>query len=301
MIFLTLIKNIQIVIKKVYNNNLNLRFSKTINLINLNLAIREDGMPGGRNKYTGPVNYSEEEVENILTGREYASLPSLPSPASKPSITAPKTTLPTSQSTTLQTKSSKPTESSASNSVTSSSNPVPSFMSVFNGQTAFTPVNPLASFQKNAQTSSFAESPQRSAQKRRRSTASELANQPKSKIVAHESSVLPIQQPVAPGVNLHEMSPFFIPIINPFLSKILDKIEHADEPDMLNFSTIWPEFKLKEKVSKNEFLEAVPKIAEAVRFLSDSIFLDPVLSKKLHVYRDNLASKHDDQDCKINF
>ena len=66
--------------------------------------------------------------------------------------------------------------------------------------------------------------------------------------------------------NLHEMSPFFMPIINPFLSKILDKIEDAEEPDMLNFSTIWPEFKLKEKVSKDEFLEAVPKIAEAVRF-----------------------------------
>ncbi|CAG5096146.1 Oidioi.mRNA.OKI2018_I69.XSR.g14490.t1.cds [Oikopleura dioica] len=235
-------------------------------------AIREDGMPGGRNKYTGPVNYSEEEVENILTGREYASLPSLSSPASKPSITAPKTTLPNSQSTTLQTKASKPTESSAIDSVTSSSNPAPSFMSVFNGQTAFTPVNSLASFQKNAPSSSFADSPQRSAQKRRRSTASELANQPKSKIVAHESSVLPFQQPVAPGVNLHEMSPFFIPIINPFLSKILDKIEDADEPDMLNFSTIWPEFKLKEKVSKNEFLEAVPRIAEA-SFKGETVWL----------------------------
>ena len=79
------------------------------------------------------------------------------------------------------------------------------------------------------------------------------------------------QQAASFTPNLHEMSPFFMPIINPFLSKILDKIEDADEPDMLNFSTIWPEFKLKEKVSKDEFLEAVPKIAEAVSRLS--IFL----------------------------
>ena len=36
-------------------------------------------MPGGRNKYTGPVNYSPEEVGDILNGSFYAALPgSLP-------------------------------------------------------------------------------------------------------------------------------------------------------------------------------------------------------------------------------
>ena len=33
-------------------------------------------MPGGRNKYTGPVNYSPEEVGDILNGSFYAALPS---------------------------------------------------------------------------------------------------------------------------------------------------------------------------------------------------------------------------------
>ena len=41
-------------------------------------AIREDGMPGGRNKYTGPVNYSPEEVGGILNGSFYNQL-TLPS------------------------------------------------------------------------------------------------------------------------------------------------------------------------------------------------------------------------------
>lgn len=232
-------------------------------------------MPGGRNKYTGPVNYSEEDVDNILTGREYVSNSlTSSSPASKLALTASQTlnsnsnSLPNSQQLAnsnscnrllIQAKS----KAEANANVNSASNPpMPSFLSVFNGQTAFTPVSQV----------NF---PQRAAQKRRRSTASELANQPKSKMLAHESSMLPsfAQQVPSFTPNLHEMSPFFMPIINPFLSKILDKIEDADEPDMLNFSTIWPEFKLKEKVSKDEFLEAVPKIAEAVspfsNFLSD--------------------------------
>ena len=47
-------------------------------------------MPGGRNKYTGPVNYSAEEVGDILNGSFYAALPSsLPTqlPNSNPAIT----------------------------------------------------------------------------------------------------------------------------------------------------------------------------------------------------------------------
>ena len=34
-------------------------------------AIREDGMPGGRNKNIGPVQLSMEEIESVLTGREF--------------------------------------------------------------------------------------------------------------------------------------------------------------------------------------------------------------------------------------
>ncbi|XP_026052497.1 nuclear receptor subfamily 6 group A member 1-B-like isoform X2 [Carassius auratus] len=34
-------------------------------------AIREDGMPGGRNKMIGPVQISLEEIERIMSGREF--------------------------------------------------------------------------------------------------------------------------------------------------------------------------------------------------------------------------------------
>ncbi|XP_078687543.1 nuclear receptor subfamily 6 group A member 1-like isoform X2 [Branchiostoma floridae x Branchiostoma belcheri] len=34
-------------------------------------AIREDGMPGGRNKSIGPVEISEEEIERIMSGKEF--------------------------------------------------------------------------------------------------------------------------------------------------------------------------------------------------------------------------------------
>uniref|UniRef100_P70033-2 Isoform Oo of Nuclear receptor subfamily 6 group A member 1 n=1 Tax=Xenopus laevis TaxID=8355 RepID=P70033-2 len=34
-------------------------------------AIREDGMPGGRNKSIGPVQISDEEVERIMSGQEF--------------------------------------------------------------------------------------------------------------------------------------------------------------------------------------------------------------------------------------
>lgn len=34
-------------------------------------AIREDGMPGGRNKNIGPVQLSLEEIDSVLTGREF--------------------------------------------------------------------------------------------------------------------------------------------------------------------------------------------------------------------------------------
>ena len=56
--------------------------------MNRHLAIREDGMPGGRNKYTGPVNYSPEEVGGILNGSFYNQL-ALPSSSSPPSSTSP--------------------------------------------------------------------------------------------------------------------------------------------------------------------------------------------------------------------
>ncbi|XP_072176877.1 nuclear receptor subfamily 6 group A member 1-like [Diadema setosum] len=35
-------------------------------------AIREDGMPGGRNKSIGPVTLTSEEIERIMSGEEYA-------------------------------------------------------------------------------------------------------------------------------------------------------------------------------------------------------------------------------------
>ncbi|XP_039618627.1 nuclear receptor subfamily 6 group A member 1-like [Polypterus senegalus] len=41
-------------------------------------AIREDGMPGGRNKSIGPVQISDEEIERIMTGQEFEEETSMP-------------------------------------------------------------------------------------------------------------------------------------------------------------------------------------------------------------------------------
>ncbi|KAK7933997.1 hypothetical protein WMY93_004893 [Mugilogobius chulae] len=42
-------------------------------------AIREDGMPGGRNKSIGPVQITEEEIERIMSGQEFKEeAPDLP-------------------------------------------------------------------------------------------------------------------------------------------------------------------------------------------------------------------------------
>ncbi|XP_066568995.1 nuclear receptor subfamily 6 group A member 1-A isoform X3 [Amia ocellicauda] len=41
-------------------------------------AIREDGMPGGRNKSIGPVQISDEEIERIMTGQEFKEEASMP-------------------------------------------------------------------------------------------------------------------------------------------------------------------------------------------------------------------------------
>ena len=38
---------------------------------NIFLAIREDGMPGGRNKSIGPVTLNEGEIERVLNGVEF--------------------------------------------------------------------------------------------------------------------------------------------------------------------------------------------------------------------------------------
>ncbi|XP_069097823.1 nuclear receptor subfamily 6 group A member 1 isoform X2 [Pleurodeles waltl] len=40
-------------------------------------AIREDGMPGGRNKSIGPVQISEEEIERIMSGQEFEEDPNI--------------------------------------------------------------------------------------------------------------------------------------------------------------------------------------------------------------------------------
>ncbi|MGH0116057.1 UNVERIFIED_CONTAM: hypothetical protein FKN15_023090 [Acipenser sinensis] len=42
------------------------------------IAIREDGMPGGRNKSIGPVQITDEEIERIMTGQEFEEEASIP-------------------------------------------------------------------------------------------------------------------------------------------------------------------------------------------------------------------------------
>ena len=58
-------------------------------------------MPGGRNKYTGPVNYSPEEVGGILTGTFYNQLSLPPSSSSPTSSSSPSSSASGSKSTTF--------------------------------------------------------------------------------------------------------------------------------------------------------------------------------------------------------
>lgn len=200
-------------------------------------AIREDGMPGGRNKYTGPVNYTEEEVGDILTGREYANLPPLPSTQSPRNQPLP--------SISMQPKVDQ------NNSLL---------------QLAYHQYPPMPYYVNQMS------SPLNRAPKRRRSHASDMQGLPNSKMSPKPTSELKQEfksslekiQPsmqssgVAPEMNYSTFNPIFAPIA----LQVIDRLHEAEEKEILNFNTIWPAFKLQEKINKEQFLEAIPKIAE---------------------------------------
>ncbi|XP_071947376.1 nuclear receptor subfamily 6 group A member 1-like [Antedon mediterranea] len=52
------------------------RLSKCLQVGMNRKAIREDGMPGGRNKSIGPVELTSEEIERIMSGEEYGMVES---------------------------------------------------------------------------------------------------------------------------------------------------------------------------------------------------------------------------------
>ena len=193
-------------------------------------------MPGGRNKYTGPVNYSEEEVGDILTGREYANLPPLP-----------------------------PTHS-----------PRNAPMSIMSNQSSNQNLLQLPYYGSNAPVGQMPyyvnqmTSPLSRAPKRRRSHASELHGLPTAKM-APKSGPKREFNPSAPeqappvGQNPAESNyAFFSPIFSPIALQVVDRLHEAEEKEILNFNAIWPAFKLQEKINQEQFLEAIPKIAEQV-------------------------------------
>merc|ERR1711911_33085 len=47
--------------------------------------------------------------------------------------------------------------------------------------------------------------------------------------------------------------------------KVIDRLSDAEEKHIIDIQGVWPSFKSKEKLSKDELYEAFPKIAEEVR------------------------------------
>ena len=47
--------------------------------------------------------------------------------------------------------------------------------------------------------------------------------------------------------------------------KVIDRLSDAEEKHIIDIQSVWPSFKSKEKLSKDELYEAFPKIAEEVR------------------------------------
>ena len=210
-------------------------------------AIREDGMPGGRNKYTGPVNYSEEEVGDILTGREYANLPPLPSSSSQspralaPGIPQlPRGALPSGVSTNQNLL-----------------------------QLTYAPMigTQMPYYVPNPQASPLSRNP-----KRRRSHASEVQGLPSPKNLIPSNPQQQAKKPTkTESLNLADLSNLthssgIQPVFTPIALQVLERLHEAEEKDILNFNSLWPQFKLQEKISKDQFVEAIPKIAEQVFF-----------------------------------
>ena len=48
--------------------------------------------------------------------------------------------------------------------------------------------------------------------------------------------------------------------------KVIDRLSDAEEKHIIDIQSVWPSFKSKEKLSKDELYEAFPKIAEEVRY-----------------------------------
>jgi len=224
-------------------------------------AIREDGMPGGRNKYTGPVNYSPEEVGDILNGSFYAALPSsLPTqlPISNPALPQ------------MQQLSPQQLQQQQQQHQQAQQNPSPAAIAAAQAhaknliQKAFQMPN-YYQLQQQQQENRDQQSPtQPRVQKRRRSIASEQAGAPFAKMMPTMmnadrkptiSESPPQQQQHA--TPQHQQQP-----VQFIAEKVIDRLSDAEEKHIIDIQSVWPSFKSKEKLSKDELYEAFPKIAE---------------------------------------
>jgi len=198
-------------------------------------AIREDGMPGGRNKYTGPVNYSPEEVGGILNGSFYSQLSLAPPSSASPPISA-----------------SSPSSSG------SASKPV-SFVDH---------ANRIIQGALQTKTEPFALTQQSRVQKRRRSLASDQAGVPQAKIMAsdHRAGHLIKQEQNSGNSQLDNNQSVAV------AQSVIDRLHNAESKDLIDMNTIWPSFKAKEKLSFDELYDAFPKIAEN-SFTSETAWL----------------------------
>ena len=184
-------------------------------------------MPGGRNKYTGPVNYSPEEVGGILNGSFYSQLSLAPPSSASPPISA-----------------SSPSSSG------SASKPV-SFVDH---------ANRIIQGALQTKTEPFALTQQSRVQKRRRSLASDQAGVPQAKIMAsdHRAGHLIKQEQNSGNSQLDNNQSVAV------AQSVIDRLHNAESKDLIDMNTIWPSFKAKEKLSFDELYDAFPKIAENV-------------------------------------
>ena len=183
-------------------------------------------MPGGRNKYTGPVNYSAEEVGGILNGSFYNQLSLAPSSSSSPPISA-----------------SSPSSSG------SASKPVSSFVDH---------ANRIIQGALQTKTEAFAATQNNRVQKRRRSLASDQAGVPQAKMMASDHRGAHLIKQEQNNSQLDNNQSVAV------AQSVIDRLHNAESKDLIDMNTIWPSFKTKEKLSFDELYDAFPKIAENV-------------------------------------
>ena len=188
-------------------------------------------MPGGRNKYTGPVNYSPEEVGGILNGSFYtATNQMIPNPASS-SQSSPNSGLLQEYSGPLLTNDSHKSQ----NNQKTNQNFLQNAFAFAAGRTQ------LDTNQQNLLQQQQQQQQQQRNQKRRRSLASDQQGVPFAKMMAslHRSPRENLQSspPKSDSVSVPENNPISSQVQS-IAEKVIDRLNDAEEKNILNIPLI---------------------------------------------------------------